>query len=200
MKFEDKFLIFDGAMGTMLQEGLLKAGELPEILNIKNPEAIVDIHKKYIEAGADVVTANTFGANKRKLENTGYSVSQIISAGIECAKKSGAKYTALDIGPTGALLAPIGTMGFDEAYELFAEEVAAGKDADFIIIETMSDLLEAKAALLAAKENSDKPVFVTMTFSEDGRTFLGTDAKSAAITLSSLGADAVGVNCSLGPE
>ena len=200
MNFKENFLLFDGAMGTMLQEGLLKAGELPEILNIKNPDAIIDIHRKYINAGSDVITANTFGANRKKMAGSGYSVSEVISAGIDCAKKAGAKYTALDIGPIGALLAPLGTLSFDDAYEIFKEEVLAGKDADVIIIETMSDLLEAKAALLAAKENSDKPVFVTMTFSDDGRTFLGTDAKSAAITLSSLGADAVGVNCSLGPD
>lgn len=200
MDFENKFLIFDGAMGTMLQAGLLKAGELPEILNIKNPDAIIEVHKKYIEAGADVITTNTFGANAKKLSGSGYTPEEIISAGISCAKKAGAKYIALDIGPIGALLKPLGTMSFDKAYELFKEEVIAAKGTDFIIIETMSDMLEAKAALLAAKENSNLPVFVTMTFSDDGRTFLGTDARSAAITLSSLGADAVGVNCSLGPD
>ncbi len=200
MDFENNFLIFDGAMGTMLQKGLLKAGELPELLNITNPGEIINIHKKYIEAGAQVITANTFGANSKKLSDSGKSVSEVVSGGILCAKNAGAKYVALDIGPTGALLKPLGTMSFDEAYEIFAETVRAGKDADLIIIETMSDLLEAKAALLAAKENSDLPVFVTMTFSDDGRTFLGTDPKTAAITLSALGADAVGVNCSLGPE
>lgn len=200
MNFENEFLIFDGAMGTMLQDGLLKAGELPEVLNIKKPDAIVEIHKKYINAGADVVTANTFGANRKKLAGSGYSVKEIICAGIDCAKKSGAKFVALDIGPIGTLLKPLGTMSFDEAYDIFKEQVEASNGADVIIIETMSDMLEAKAALLAAKENSDLPVFVTMTFSEDKRTFLGTDAKSAAVTLSALGADAVGVNCSLGPD
>lgn len=198
MKLTDEFLFFDGAMGTMLQNGLLAVGELPELLNIKKPDEIIRVHKKYIEAGADVITANTFGANRKKLGE--YSVEAVIGAGIECAKKAGARYTALDIGPIGALLKPLGTMSFEEAYDIFAEEVRAGKNADLIIIETMSDLLEAKAALLAAKENSDAPAFVTMTFSDDGRTFLGTDAASAAITLSSLGADAIGVNCSLGPE
>lgn len=200
MNLEDKFLFFDGAMGTMLQKGLLEAGELPELLNVKKPEEIINIHKKYIESGADVVTANTFGANRKKLQGSGYTVEEIIKAGISCAKKSGTKYVALDIGPIGALLKPLGTMSFEEAYDIFAEEVKAGQEADLIIIETMSDLLEAKAALLAAKENSNLPVFVTMTFSDDKRTFLGTDAMSAAITLSSLGADAVGVNCSLGPD
>ena len=200
MNFENEFLIFDGAMGTMLQDGLLKPGELPEILNIKNPDAICEIHKKYIKAGSDVVTANTFGANRKKLEGLGYTVKEVITAGIACAKNAGAKFVALDIGPIGALLKPLGTMSFDEAYDIFKEQVEASNGADIIIIETMSDMLEAKAALLAAKENSDLPVFVTMTFSEDKRTFLGTDAKSAAVTLSALGADAVGVNCSLGPD
>lgn len=197
---ENEFLIFDGGMGTMLQKGVLKTGELPETLNITNPEAIIAVHKMYVEAGAQVITSNTFGANSRKLKHSGYTVEQIVGAGIDCARQSGAKYVALDMGPTGALLAPLGTMSFYEAYDLYAEIVEAGKNADFIIIETMSDLLEAKAALLAAKEHSDLPVFVTMTFAEDMRTFLGTDAKTAAITLSALGADAVGVNCSLGPK
>ncbi len=197
---ENEFLIFDGGMGTMLQKGVLKTGELPEILNITNPEEIITVHKMYVQAGAQVITANTFGANARKLKDSGYTVEQIVGAGIDCARKSGAKRVALDMGPTGALLAPLGTMSFYEAYDLYAEVVEAGKNADFIIIETMSDLLEAKAALLAAKEHSDLPVFVTMTFAEDMRTFLGTDAKTAAITLSALGADAVGVNCSLGPK
>ncbi len=200
MNFENEFLIFDGAMGTMLQDGILKTGELPEILNIKNPDIITDIHKKYVDAGADVVTANTFGANRKKLKESGYSVGEVIASGIKCAKKSGAKFVALDIGPIGALLKPLGTMSFDEAYDIFKEQVLASNGADFVIIETMSDMLEAKAALLAVKENSDLPVFVTMTFAEDKRTFLGTDAKSAAVTLSSLGATAVGVNCSLGPD
>lgn len=200
MDFKNEFLIFDGAMGTMLQEGILKAGELPELLNIKNPEAITEIHRQYVEAGADVITANTFGANAKKLQDMDVSVDEVVKAGISCAREAGARYVALDIGPSGALLKPLGNMTFDEVYEIFAEQVRAAADADCIIIETMSDLLEAKAALLAAKENSNLPVFVTMTFSEDRRTFLGTDAKTAAITLSALGADAVGVNCSLGPK
>lgn len=200
MDFKNNFLIFDGAMGTMLQEGVLEAGELPEILNIRKPEEVIKIHKQYVDAGANVITANTFGANSKKLLGSGYAVEEIVKAGISCAKASGAEYVALDIGPSGALLKPLGNVTFNEVYEIFAEMVKAGKNADFIIIETMSDLLEAKAALLAAKENSNLPVLVTMTFSEDRRTFLGTDAKTAVITLSSLGADAVGVNCSLGPR
>ena len=183
----------------MLQNSGLKAGDLPELLNIASPETVLNIHKQYVEAGADIVTANTFGANSHKLKDSD-AVKKVIQAGVSLAKKSGAKYTALDIGPIGALLKPIGTMDFQTAYDIFKEQVLAGSEADIILIETMSDLLEAKAALLAAKENSTLPVFVTMTFTDNGRTFLGTDPATAAITLSSLGADAIGVNCSLGPK
>ncbi len=194
----DNFLLFDGAMGTMLQNVGLKAGELPETLNISAPEKILEIHKKYIAAGADIITANTFGANRHKLKSS-EDVAKLVKAGVDIAKQSGARYTALDIGPTGALLKPIGTMDFDEAYEIFKEQIVAGSHADFVLIETMSDLLEAKAAILAAKENSELPIIATMTFTDNGRTFLGTDPKTAAITLCSLGVDAIGVNCSLGP-
>lgn len=194
----NSFLLFDGAMGTMLQKSGLKAGELPETLNLTAPDKILEIHKKYVEAGADIITANTFGANRHKIKDS-EKVQELVKAGVDIARKSGAKYTALDIGPTGALLKPIGTMDFNEAYNIFKEQITAGSDADIILIETMSDLLEAKAAVLAAKENSDLPIFVTMTFTDNGRTFLGTDPKTAAITLCSLGVDAIGVNCSLGP-
>lgn len=192
------FLLFDGAMGTMLQNAGLKAGELPETLNITAPDTIIDIHKKYIEAGADIITANTFGANSYKIKENKL-VEEIICKGVSLARKAGAKYVALDIGPIGALLKPMGTMDFDTAYNIFKEQVLAGKDADLILIETMSDLLEAKAAVLAAKENSNLPVFVTMTYTDNERTFLGTDPVTATITLCSLGVDAIGVNCSLGP-
>ncbi len=194
----ESFLLFDGAMGTMLQDAGLKAGELPETLNVTAPEKILEIHKKYIAAGADIISANTFGANRHKLKDS-EEVSRLIKAGVKLAKEAGARYTALDIGPIGALLKPIGTMDFEEAYNIFKEQIIAGSDADLILIETMSDLLEAKAAILAAKENSALPVFATMTFTDNGRTFLGTDPKTAAITLCSLGVDAIGVNCSLGP-
>ena len=198
---ENKVLIFDGGMGTMLQKGILRDGELPELLNITNPDALLEIHKKYVLAGADVITSNTFGANRRKLGGRA-TVDDVIKSAIGIAKKSGAKYVALDIGPTGAMLEPYGTLSFDEAYDMFAEQVRAGVIAgcDCIIIETMSDLAEAKAAVLAAKENCKLPVFVTMSFEEDGRTFLGTTPEIAAVTLSSLGVDAVGINCSLGPK
>lgn len=195
------YLLFDGAMGTMLQAAGLEAGALPELLVLTHPEEITDIHARYVRAGAQVVTTNTFGANARKLEGAA-SVEEVFAAAVSCARASGAQYVAADIGPTGALLKPLGTMDFDEAYSLFAQQmraaVAAG--ADLVIIETMADLLETKAAVLAAKECTDLPVFATMTFGEDGCTFLGTSPEVAAITLSALGVQALGINCSLGPH
>ena len=196
----EAFLVFDGAMGTQLQARGLAAGELPELLCLTNPGEITEIHAAYVAAGADVATTNTFGANAAKLGDAA-TVEEVFEAAVRCARASGVRYVAADIGPTGQLLAPMGTLPFDEAYELFARQVraAAAAGADLFVIETMADLAEAKAALLAARENSDLPVFVTMTFDEDGRTFLGTTPEVAAETLSSLGADAVGINCSLGP-
>ena len=195
------FLVLDGAMGTMLQRRGLQAGELPELLCLTSPEDITAIHREYVDAGSHVVTTNTFGANARKLADAA-SVDEVFAAAIQCARASGARYVAADIGPTGALLEPMGTLPFDQAYELFAEQVraASAHGADLLIIETMTDLLEMKAAVLAAKENSDLPIFATMTFDETGRTFLGTDPTTAAIVLMSLGVQALGVNCSLGPE
>lgn len=197
----DRFLIFDGGMGTMLQSRGLKAGEKPELFILENPEILTDIHKQYVEAGANVITTCTFGASRHKLGSDELS-EKVISAAVDAAKKSGAEYVALDIGPIGALLEPIGSLSFDDAYDMFALQIKAGvkAGADLVIIETMSDLLEIKAAVLAAKENSDLPVIATMTFESDGKTFLGTDAETAAIALTSFGADAVGVNCSLGPK
>lgn len=198
---DKRFTLIDGGMGTELQKRGLKTGSLPELLNLTDPEIVRSVHAGYVAAGADIITANTFGANARKL-GSAERVREVIAAGIRLAREAGAKRVALDLGPTGAMLAPMGTMSFDEAYELFREQVLAGVEAgaDLALIETMSDLLEAKAALLAVKENSDLPVYVTMTFAADGRTFLGTSPAIAAVTLSSLGADAVGINCSLGPE
>ena len=202
---EHEFVFLDGAMGTMLQKSGLKTGETPELLNITHPEIIENIHSMYIEAGSDIVYANTFGANRYKLEGSGHTVKELISAGISCAKnacrKSGRKaYAALDIGPIGQLLEPTGSLSFEEAYDIFKEEVLAAEDADLIVIETMTDLYEVKAALLAAKENSDKPVICTMTFEQNGRTFTGCSCSAMALTLEGLGADAIGVNCSLGPK
>lgn len=195
------YLLFDGAMGTMMQAAGLLAGELPELLNLTEPQKITRIHSAYVDAGSQVVTTNTFGANSLKLGDAA-SVDDVFAAAVKCARESGARYVAADVGPTGALLAPLGTMDFEQAYDLFAEQARAiqASGADLVIIETMADLLEAKAAVLAVRENCDLPVFATMTFGEDGRTFLGTTPEVAAITLSALGVQAVGINCSLGPD
>ncbi|MDD5796653.1 MAG: homocysteine S-methyltransferase family protein [Oscillospiraceae bacterium] len=198
-----EFVILDGAMGTMLQKSGLPLGEIPEILNITHKEQITDIHRQYINAGADIVYANTFGANRYKLKDSGYTPQDIIPQAVENAKKAAENtdvLVALDIGPIGQLLEPAGALSFEEAYDIFKEQVIAGKNADVIVFETMSDLLEIKAAVLAAKENSDKPVICTMSFEENMRTFTGVSVSSMAITLSGLGADAIGVNCSLGPD
>lgn len=194
-------LYFDGAMGTMLQKAGLEAGGLPEVYNIEHPDIVAEIHREYVEAGADVITANTFQASELKLEGCIYTPEEIIDAGVKLAKRSGAKYTALDMGPLGQLMEPMGTMTFDAAYEMFRRQAVAGEKAgaDIVIIETMSDLLEVRAAVLAVRENTNLPVFVTMTFQEDGRTFVGCDPRSVAVTLSGLRVDALGVNCSLGP-
>jgi 5-methyltetrahydrofolate--homocysteine methyltransferase len=191
--------LFDGGMGSMLQRAGLTAGESPERLNLTAPEVVEGIHRAYVQAGADIITANTFGASRRKL---GEDPAPYIAAGIALAERAGAAYTALDIGPLGGMLEPFGDMSFDEAYGMFAEIAEAGAEAgaDLVLIETMSDLLEAKAALLAVRERTDLPVFVTMTFGEDGRTFLGTDPAAAAVTLTALGADVIGLNCSMGPR
>lgn len=197
----DRFLIIDGGMGTMLQPRGLKAGEKPELFILDNTDILTDIHRQYVEAGADIITTCTFGASRHKLGSDEMS-KKVISAAVAAAKSSGAQYVALDIGPIGALLEPVGSLSFEEAYDMFAVQVKAGTEAgaDLVIVETMSDLLEIKAAILAVKENSSLPVIATMTFESDGKTFLGTDAKTAAIALTSFGADAVGVNCSLGPK
>ncbi len=200
---KNNFLLFDGAMGTMLQKRGLKGGQLPEGFNIHSPEIIYDIHRKYIEAGADIITANTFGANRFKLKDSPYSTDEIISEAIKIARKAaGDKLVALDIGSTGKMMKPFGTLGFDEAYDVFKEQVIAGKEAgaDIILIETISDLYEARAAILAAKENSDLPIFCTMTFQENKRTLMATDSITMVQVLEGLGVDVLGVNCSLGPR
>ena len=204
-RIASKILIFDGAMGTMLQKKGLKLGENPEIFNIEQEEKIFEVHKEYIDAGADIVTTNTFGANERKLNEIGFSVSDIVTKSIEIAKRArGDKkvYIAHDIGPIGEMLEPMGTLSFDEAYDVFKNQMVAGEraGADLFIIETMTDLYEAKAAVLAAKENTSLPVIVSMSFEANGRTFTGCTAQSMVLTLEGLGADAIGVNCSLGPE
>ncbi len=195
----------DGAMGTMLQAAGLKLGENPEVLNITEPDTVHKVHTAYFAAGSEVVYTNTFGANAHKLKRTGYTPEDVIQTAVRIAKIAAKPYNglaALDIGPIGELLEPMGSLKFEEAYELFAQQVRAGAEAgaDLIAIETMTDLYEAKAALLAAKENCNLPVFVTMTFEQDGRTFTGCSVPAMALTLQGLGADAIGINCSLGPK
>lgn len=192
-------------MGTMLQNAGLPLGQLPETYNLLHPEIVTDIHRQYLQAGARVVLANTFGANAHKLAGSGLAPEEAIAAGVRCAKKAAkafdGAYVGLDIGPIGELLFPMGQLAFDEAYELFAEQVEAGvkAGADAIFIETMTDLYEAKAAVLAAKEHSSLPVFCTMSFEKDGRTFTGCQLSAMALTLSGLGVDGLGMNCSVGP-
>ncbi|MCJ7687872.1 MAG: homocysteine S-methyltransferase family protein, partial [Clostridiaceae bacterium] len=190
-------------MGTMLQKHGLKQGEIPECYNILYPELIGKIHSEYINAGCNVITTNTFGANRYKLENTGYSVEEVIKAAVKIAKEvSKDNYVALDISSIGQLMEPCGTLSFEEAYDAFAEQVKIGSGAgvDLILIETMSDIYEAKAAILAAKENSDLPIICTMTFQEDGRTLTGTDPLTMVNVIQGLGVSALGINCSLGPK
>lgn len=196
------FLVFDGGLGTMIQKaGLAGAANPPDLLNLTDPEAIEKIARAYVEAGSDVITTNTFSSNAMKLAGKA-SVEEVYAAAARIARSAGARYVAGDIGPTGVLIEPLGTLSFDDAYDLFAEQARAADAAgcDLIVVETMADLREAKAAVLAATENTDLPVFATMTFSESGRTFLGTTPAIAAASLSSMGVAAVGVNCSLGPD
>lgn len=196
------YLLFDGGMGTLVQAaGLHTVHEVPDLLNLTHPDAIVAIQRQYVEAGADCITTNTFSANRLKLAGTDATVAEVYAAAAANARAAGARLVAGDIGPTGALLEPLGTLTFDEAFAIFAEQARAAEAAgcDLIVVETMADLLEAKAAVLAAVETTTLPVFATMTFGEDGRTFLGTTPAIAATTLSALGASAVGLNCSLGP-
>lgn len=197
----NQFVFLDGGMGTMIQAAGIDAGHVPELLNLTSPEVIMNIHRAYAESGADIVYANTFGANRYKLADTGHTVREIVSAGIGNARKAVGSnaLVALDIGPIGQLLEPSGTLKFEEAYDCYKEIVLAGSEADVIVLETMTDLYEVKAALLAAKENSDKPVLVTMTFEENQRTFTGVSPECMIAVVEGLGADALGVNCSLGP-
>lgn len=205
MKQSNTIRILDGAMGTMLQKKGLKPGERPELLSIDEADKISNIHREYIEAGASLVYANTFGANELKLEGTGREVEEVIHAGITAAKKAVEgtdAVVALDIGPLGELLEPAGTLTFEHAYDCFARMVKQGEKsgADVVVFETMTDLYEVKAAVLAAKENSSLPVMVSMTFEENGRTFTGCSIEAMALLLEGLGADAAGINCSLGPD
>lgn len=201
-------LIFDGAMGTQLQNAGLKAGDIPEELNIEQPELLRGIHKKYLDAGAHFITTNTFGCNRLKMADAKYPVQEMLLSAVKNARQARTEagreadaYVVLDIGPIGQLLEPMGTLTFDEAYDIILEQIIPVKDqVDAVLFETMSDLYEVKAGVLAVKEHTDLPVFVTMTFEQNGRTLSGNDPETFVNVAEGLGTDVVGVNCSLGPE
>ena len=198
-------ILLDGGMGTMLQAAGLKLGARPEELNITDPALIEGIHGQYAAAGSRIVNANTFGASAHKLAGSAYTLEQVITAGIANCKHACAPYgalTALDVGPLGELLEPSGTLAFEDAVAEYARIVKAGEaaGADLIFFETYTDLYELKAALLAAKENTHLPILASMSFEAGGRTFTGCTVESFAATARGLGADAVGINCSLGPK
>ena len=200
-----ELIILDGGMGTQLQAAGLPMGQAPELWNVTEPEKVTAVHRRYVEAGSKVLYTNTFGVNRLKTARIGRSVRELVEGGVRCARAAAgteAVRVALDIGPLGQILEPLGTLKFEEAYDIFREIVEAGRDAgaDLIVIETMSDLYEVKAAVLAARENSTLPVWVTMTFEAGGRTFVGTTVSAMGLTLSGLGVDAMGFNCSLGPK
>ncbi len=201
---DNEFVFLDGAMGTMLQAKGMEAGGIPEMLNFEKPQWLKEIHGAYITAGAQIVYTNTFGCNRYKMAETGKTPGEIIPEAVKIAKEAagGRALAALDVGPIGQLLEPTGSLSFEEAYDIFREQMIAGEKAgaDLIVCETMTDLYELKAAVLAAKENTDLPIICTMTFEQNGRTFTGCAVSSMALTLEGLGADAIGVNCSLGPK
>ncbi len=200
-----EWLFFDGGTGSILQEKGLQPGELPETWNLLHPERILDLHRGYLEAGADIYNTNTFGANRLKFPE---NLDEIVTAAVKLAKEARTQagrdedaYVALDIGPTGKLLAPMGDLSFDDAVDIFGEVVRIGarEGADLVLIETMNDSYEAKAAVLAAKENCDLPVFITCVFDGSGKMLTGGTPESVIAMLEGLGVDALGVNCSLGP-
>ena len=201
-----ELILLDGAMGTMLQAAGLGLGERPELFGLEHPEVVEGVHRAYLEAGSRVLYANTFGANAHKLSGTGYTVEEVIAANVSTARRVAGDRAkvALDVGPIGELLEPLGTLSFEEAYEIYGQMVRAGEaaGADLVVFETMTDLAEVRAAVLATREQSEKrlPIWVTMSFEATGRTFTGTTVACMACTLSALGVDAMGINCSLGPK
>ena len=201
--FKNEFVILDGAMGTMLQRSGLPVGVLPELFTLEHPEILESIHRAYIEAGSSIVYTNTFSTNSYKLKGSGHTVDELVSASVSAAKRAadGHARVALDIGPIGEMLEPSGALSFENAYELFKEVLISGEKAgaDLVAFETFTDLAELRVAVLAAKENCTLPIFTTMSFEESGRSFTGCLAESFAETVTALGVDALGVNCSLGP-
>ncbi|MDR2952661.1 MAG: homocysteine S-methyltransferase family protein, partial [Treponema sp.] len=206
--FGKKLLFLDGAMGTQLQAAGLKPGDSPDIWNVTHADTVREIHSRYLAAGSDIITANTFGCNSLKLAGSGYSVEQIVKSAIANAKEAVAKagskprFIALDIGPTGKLLKPLGDLSFEEAYSLFRETILAGaaEGADLILIETFSDAYELKAAVLAAKENCELPLIASVTLDEKGRMLTGGGVDEIITLLEGLSVDVISFNCGLGPE
>ncbi len=206
-ELQNRILFCDGGMGSLLQEAGLKPGELPGTWNITHPEELVKIHKAYLEAGADIVTTNTFGVDRLKYnKNTEFQLEPVIRAAVanakEAIRQSGKQaWIGLDMGPTGKLLKPMGDLAFEDCCAIYREVVEIGADAgaDFILIETMSDSYETKAAVLAAKEGCDLPIFVTVTFDERGKLLTGGSPASIVAMLEGLGVDVLGMNCGLGP-
>ena len=202
-KLGKELLFFDGGMGTLLQKEGLLPGELPENWNIEKKEVIRSIHRAYYEAGSQILLTNTFGANRIKYHGQKYLLKEVVTAAVENVKAvSESAIVALDVGPTGKLLKPMGDLAFEDAYEAFKELMIYGEEAgaDLIHIETMSDTYEVKAAVLAAKENTKLPVFVTMIFDERGKLLTGGDVPSVVALLEGLRVDAIGLNCGMGPE
>ncbi len=207
LEMKNKITLLDGAFGTMLQQKGLLTATVPEANNLTHPEIITEIHREYIRSGAEIIYASTFGVNRYKLEGTSYSVSQLVEAAVKNAQmardaENPQVKIALDCGPIGKMMKPNGDMSFEEAYQIFEEIVSAGEQAgvDLIVFETFTDLAEMKAGILAAKEHTNLPIFASMSFEANGRTFAGVPISAAALTLSGLGVSAVGINCSLGPE
>ena len=197
-------LFLDGGMGTQLQARGLAAGEIPELWNLSRPDDIRAVHAAYLAAGSDVVYSNTFGANPAKYHGDA-PLADVIAAGVHLAREAGSgtsHLVALDIGPTGRLLKPAGDFEFDAAYDAFAEQVRLGAaaGADLVVVETMGDAYELKAAVLAAKENCNLPVIATVALGEDGTLLTGGDVECVAARLEGLRVDALGFNCGLGPD
>ena len=209
---QKKIVIADGAMGTLLQASGLKAGELPEVWNITHPDVLVDIHTRYYNSGSDFVSTNTFGVNRYKLSElpSEYTLDQVLEAGIKNANTARESFVAqgqqklviLDIGPLGKLLKPLGDVSFDDAYAAFAEVISKADKIggfDAVLIETMSDTLELKAAVLAAKENCSLPIIASVAFDEKGQLLTGANLRAMVALLEGLRVDAIGMNCGLGP-
>jgi len=201
--FQKEYILYDGAMGTMLQKAGLEPGEKPDLMNITSPQAVENIHKMYVDAGSDIICTNTFGSNALNLKDTGHTPEEVITAAVEIAKRAsaGRAKIALDIGSTGHLLEPYGDLEPEDAYEVFKEMAVAGEKAgaDFVAIETMSDVNELKEAMTAVRENTKLPMLVTMTFEKGGRTFMGVTVADFVKLAEELGAAAIGLNCSLEP-